>query len=296
MRRALLALLPAIAAIAAGASAPVGAIAPAPRRPRHFAETAPAADARLRARRGGALVRLRGGGEGPVEAARRAYVGVPLVTRSWLSLVLALAALSQAGIVKEEFLAVDAAAIAKGWQWWRPLTAAAFIGGVGPQLLQKGYYLVSFGADLERQLKLGEFLRVVVSCVAVLTLLAHMLGWPFVADGIIMAVTVLTCLQNPDQQISMYGLRIPYQYLPYAQLAMSYMFTQQIPFQDIVGLFVVRHRHVSHPGSAPRPSAPALCPRAPHLRTVPTSARAHAPTTVRHAGVRALPHQPEPQA
>ena len=296
MRRALLALLPAIAAIAAGASAPVGAIAPAPRRPHHFAETAPATDARLRAGRGGALVRLRGGGEGPVEAARRAYVAVPLVTRSWLTLVLALAALSQAGIVKEEFLAVDAAAIAKGWQWWRPLTAAAFIGGVGPQLLQKGYYLVSFGADLERQLKLGEFLRVVVSCVAVLTLLAHMLGWPFVADGIIMAVTVLTCLQNPDQQISMYGLRIPYQYLPYAQLAMSYMFTQQIPFQDIVGLFVVRHRHVSHPGSAPRPSAPALCPRAPHLRTVPTSARAHAPTTVRHAGVRALPHQPEPQA
>ena len=36
----------------------------------------------------------------------------------------------------------------------------------------------------------------------------------------------------------MYGLNIPYQYLPLAQLALSYLFTQQIPWVDIGGLFV----------------------------------------------------------
>jgi hypothetical protein len=36
----------------------------------------------------------------------------------------------------------------------------------------------------------------------------------------------------------MYGLSIPYRYLPLAQLAMSYIFTQQIPWVDIGGLFV----------------------------------------------------------
>lgn len=53
-----------------------------------------------------------------------------------------------------------------------------------------------------------------------------------------MAITVITCMQNPDAQMSLYGLRIPYQLLPISQLVMSYMFTQQIPWPDIVGLFV----------------------------------------------------------
>ena len=51
---------------------------------------------------------------------------------------------------------------------------------------------------------------------------------------------MLCCQQNPDAQINMYGLKIPYQFLPLAQLVLSYMFTQQIPWPDIVGLFVVR--------------------------------------------------------
>ena len=50
-----------------------------------------------------------------------------------------------------------------------------------------------------------------------------------------MAVTVLTCQQAPDQQTSLYGFTIPTSYLPFAQLCMSYLFTQQIPWNDILG-------------------------------------------------------------
>ena len=85
-----------------------------------------------------------------------------------------------------------------------------------------------------------------------------MIGWQFTGDGIIMAITVLCSLQNPDAQMSLYGLAIPYQYLPFAQLVMSYMFTQQIPWQDIVGAGVVRamqllapRLHPFHPHSHP---------------------------------------------
>ena len=117
--------------------------------------------------------RLRGGDDGPVAGLQRAYLGVPVATRSWLSAVLGLAALSQAGLVSEEVLAVDAAAFSGRLQLWRPLTAAAFVGGVGPQLLQKLYYGISFGRELERELGTPEFLRASLSVVASLTLVCH---------------------------------------------------------------------------------------------------------------------------
>lgn len=143
-----------------------------------------------------AVRRLRGGEEdGVLGGLMRAYLGVPLVTRSWFSVVLALAALSQAGLVSEELVAVDAAAFARRFQFWRPFTAAAFLGGVGPQLLQKLYYGISFGKELERELGSPEFLRAAASSIAALTLICHCLGWPHSADGLIMAVTLLACLQ-----------------------------------------------------------------------------------------------------
>jgi len=123
-------------------------------------------------------------------------------------------------------------------QLWRPLTAASFFGGLGPQLLQKMYYLISFGKELESTLGIGEFARALVSCGAMLSMVFVVLGFPFTGDGLIMAMTVLCCSQNPTAQINMYGLSIPYQFLPLAQLVLSYMFTQQIPWPDIVGLFV----------------------------------------------------------
>lgn len=164
-------------------------------------------------------------------------MGVPLVTRSWLTLILIFAGLNQVGFVPPEALALDAQAFAKG-QFWRPLTAASFLGGLGAQLLQKCYYLIQFGCGLERTLGSGEYLRVLASSTALLCIICNVLGWQFVGDGLVMAITVLTCQQTPDAQVNMYGLNIPSSYLPFAQLCMSYLFTQQIPWMDILGALV----------------------------------------------------------
>uniref|UniRef100_A0A7S0LPC9 Derlin n=1 Tax=Coccolithus braarudii TaxID=221442 RepID=A0A7S0LPC9_9EUKA len=186
----------------------------------------------------GAL-RLRGGGaEDLIGSIQGAYLGVPLVSRFWLSLVLSLAVGHQATLLTEDMLSVDGAAITGRLELWRPVTAASFLGGVSPQLLQKLYYLISFGKEAELTLGAGEYTRALFSSAACLTMICHLLGWPFSADGVIMAVTVICTLQKPDQQVSMYGLKIPYQFFPLAQLALSYMFTQQIPWTDMAGLFV----------------------------------------------------------
>jgi hypothetical protein len=184
------------------------------------------------------LLALRGGAADSVLLkVQRSYLGIPTLTRAWFSLVLGFATLAQVGILQPEALALDARATASG-QLWRPLTAAAFFGGIGPQLIQKLYYLISFGRGLEGTLGLAEYARVLASCTALLSLLFHPLGWQFLGDALIMSITVLTSLQNPDAEMNMYGLAVPYLYLPFAQLVMSYMFTQQIPWQDIVGAAV----------------------------------------------------------
>jgi len=152
--------------------------------------------------------------------------------------IMAFSGLTQVGLLAPEAVQLDAAATVHRFQLWRPLTAASFFGGLGPQLLQKMYYLISFGKELESTLGLGEFARALVSCGAMLSFIFQFLGFPFTGDGLIMAMTVLCCQQNPGAQINMYGLSIPYQFLPIAQLVLSYMFTQQIPWPDIVGLFV----------------------------------------------------------
>ena len=184
------------------------------------------------------LLRLRGGDSGALQKAQSMYFGVPLLTRSWLSAIVAIAGLNQVGILPPELLQIDATAVVKRWQFWRPFTAASFMGGLGPQLLQKCYYLVMFGKDLERTLGVAEYTRVLASCTALLCLVCAMLGWQFVGDGLIQAITVIMCQQHPDQPVSLYGLSIPCQYLPFAQLCMSYLFTQQIPWNDILGAVV----------------------------------------------------------
>ena len=179
-----------------------------------------------------AALRLRGGDlASMLEGAQSSYVAVPIVTRVWSSIIVGLALLSQVGLLPPEVLAMDGAAVVKKLQLWRVVTASSFFGGIGAQLLQKMYYLVSFGQALEQTIGSAEYLRVIASCVAVHTFLFHLLGWQFLGEGLIMAITVLFAqLSPPGAVMSLYGLKVPYPLLPFAQLAMSYLFTQQVPY------------------------------------------------------------------
>lgn len=95
-----------------------------------------------------------------------------------------------------------------------------------------------------------------------LSLLFAPLGWQFLGDALIMAITVLCSLQNPEAQMSMYGLAVPYRYLPFAQLVMSYMFTQQIPWQDIVGSMVGYAHYALNDNCKPDAAVAARAPKA----------------------------------
>ena len=68
-----------------------------------------------------------------LEGAKSSYLGVPIVTRVWSSVIVVLALLSQIG-VPPELLQLDGALIVKKLQLWRLITSASFFGGIGAQL------------------------------------------------------------------------------------------------------------------------------------------------------------------
>jgi hypothetical protein len=182
---------------------------------------------------------LRGGSSigGGLNAVKNAYTSIPPATRSWFSLCLGFAALHQVGVLGPETVALDRHALARG-QLWRPFTAASFMGGLSGQLIQKLYYLVAYSRSLEGVVGFGGFVRALASCTAMLTMLANTLGWPFLADGLIAAVTILAAQQTPDAVVNMYGVQLPMGIMPIAQMLLSYLFTQQIPWMDIAGSLV----------------------------------------------------------
>ena len=112
-----------------------------------------------------------------LEGAQASYVAVPIVTRVWSTIIVGLALLSQVGLLPPEALAMDGALVVKKLQLWRIVTSSSFFGGIGAQLLQKMYYLVSFGQALEQTIGSGEYLRVIASCVAIHSFIFHLLGW-----------------------------------------------------------------------------------------------------------------------
>jgi hypothetical protein len=214
------------------ATPPMAALRPI-LRPQQGREIRPSAAAASASR----LLALRGGAD-PVAGLTKAYKGIPAVTRGWFTLILASAALNQAGILAPEMVALDSHAIVRKAQVWRLVTSAAFFGGIGGQLLQKMYYLIQFGRGLEQTLGTAEYARTLASCGAMLCILFNLLGWQFTGDGLVMATTVLMAQQSPDAQMNMYGLTIPMVYMPFSQMVMSYLFSQQIPWNDIAGALV----------------------------------------------------------
>ena len=76
----------------------------------------------------------------------------------------------------------------------------------------------------------------------------------------------LTLAASP---VNLYGLSIPNAYLPFAQMCMSYLFTQQIPFADILGLFVGYAHYMLNRNLKPDSAIPPPPPkRSPGARTL----------------------------
>jgi derlin-1 len=119
----------------------------------------------------------------------------------------------------QSLLALDPMRVIYGWEIWRPLTAASFIGPPSIGWLMSGYYLFEYGSTLERAYGTAQHLVFLISQVVVLSILSLLVGQPFFAPSVITAMLHVLSRSMPHQKVKWLVFTVPYWSLPYGLMA-----------------------------------------------------------------------------
>jgi Der1-like family len=145
------------------------------------------------------------------------YSDTPLLTRIYITIILAFTALGYA--LGEEnthaFLALDPIRLLKGFEIWRPFTAASYLGPVSVGWIFSFYNLYRYGTMLETFYNRANYLVFIVSQVVMLTFLSLLIGNPFFASSMITAMLWVYGRTDPDGETSWIVTRVPNWALPY---------------------------------------------------------------------------------
>mmetsp|Transcript_25209 Transcript_25209/g.37236 ORF Transcript_25209/g.37236 Transcript_25209/m.37236 type:complete len:335 (-) Transcript_25209:40-1044(-) len=114
----------------------------------------------------------------------------------------------------QQFLALDPTRILYGFEFWRPFSAAAFLGAPSIGWLMNGYYLVNYGSSLERAYGGAQFVIFLLSQMAVLSIVSALLGQPFYANSMITAMLYVLSRTMPKQKVKWLVMTVPYWFLP----------------------------------------------------------------------------------
>ncbi|KAG8460106.1 hypothetical protein KFE25_014251 [Diacronema lutheri] len=169
---------------------------------------------------------------------KASYLSITPIVRGWVTATVAITLLFAIGAVTPELLQFDWAAATSGLQLWRPLTGALFVGQLNPQILMRCYYWLTYGQELERALGTLSFARAMATLIALLCYAAKWLRWPFVADSLIMALTMISTRLHPDARVSLFGIPLKNKYLPFVMIISNYISQQKPPVQDALGCAV----------------------------------------------------------
>jgi membrane associated rhomboid family serine protease len=168
--------------------------------------------------------------QSPLAKAIVKYKQILPLTRVYMTLV-GLATLL--GLVLGEegsqaLLALDPIRVLRGWELWRPLTAATYLGKPSISWLMSLYFLFEYGSSLERAYGSAQFLIFLVTELVVLSITSALLGQAFFAQSIITSMLHVLSRSMPHQQVKWLVFTVPYWSLPYALMASEVLQTQQI--------------------------------------------------------------------
>lgn len=149
------------------------------------------------------------------------YKSILPITRIYITLIGIVTAISLA--VGEEatqvFLALDPIRTFNGFEFWRPFTAAAFLGPPSIGWLMNAYYLFEYGSSLEKAFGTPQHIIFVFSQLCILTMLSVILQQPFFGSSMITAMLHVLSRMMPNQKVKWLIFPVPYWSLPYGLMA-----------------------------------------------------------------------------
>jgi derlin-1 len=149
------------------------------------------------------------------------YKRILPLTRLYITMV---AITTLAGLILGEeltqtVLALDPGRLLRGFQLWRPFTAATFLGPPSMKWLLSAYYLFQYGSSLEQSHGTPQHLVFLLSQIILLSVFSILAGQPFFADAMITSMLHVLSRANPHQNSKWIIFTVPYWTLPYGLMA-----------------------------------------------------------------------------
>jgi Derlin-1 len=116
-------------------------------------------------------------------------------------------------------LSLDPMRTIYGFELWRPITAACFLGPPSIGWLMNGYYLFQYGSTLEKAYGSAQHLIFLLSQIIMLSILSMLLGQPFFASSMITSMLHVLSRSMPYQNVKWLVFTVPYWSLPYGLMA-----------------------------------------------------------------------------
>jgi len=123
-------------------------------------------------------------------------------------------------------LALDPVRLIYGFELWRPITAATFLGPPSISWLMSGYYLFEYGSSLERAYGSAQHLVFLLSQLVLLSILSALVGQPFFAQSMITGMLHVLSRAMPHQKVKWLIFTVPYWSLPYGLMASDVLQSQ----------------------------------------------------------------------
>lgn len=145
------------------------------------------------------------------------YKGLPRLTRYYAICIMVCTTLGL--LLGEErsqaVLALDPMRLLYGFEFWRPITAASFLGTPSISWLMSGYYLTTYGSELEKAYGAAEFFYFLATQIGLLTMFCSLLGVPFFTDSVVTGMLYVLSRAMPHQKVKWLVITVPYWTLPY---------------------------------------------------------------------------------
>mmetsp|Transcript_4782 Transcript_4782/g.5316 ORF Transcript_4782/g.5316 Transcript_4782/m.5316 type:complete len:344 (+) Transcript_4782:265-1296(+) len=119
----------------------------------------------------------------------------------------------------QTILGLDPLRFLYGMEFWRPITAACFLGPPSIGWLMSAYYLFEYGSSLERVYGTAQHLVFLLGQIALLSMTSILFGQPFFGSSVITAMLHVLSRSMPHQKVKWLIFTVPYWSLPYGLMA-----------------------------------------------------------------------------
>lgn len=145
----------------------------------------------------------------------------------------------------QSVLALDPMRLIYGLEFWRPLTAASFLGAPSISWLMSGYYVYEYGSSLEKAYGPAEYLVFLFTQISLLTVFACVLGIPFFTQSVITGMLHVLSRAMPHQKVKWLVITVPYWTLPYGLMVTDVLQAQSAAaaIPHILGILVGHFYH-----------------------------------------------------